>query len=187
MSGGQRDGCLFCSIARITLFVISAIVGWTWLRRRLEEDDQIRELEREIRELPLDSRKRLLERFPEHMQEMDVNGALTINRAIKVASAGGVVGLAGWVGATAVYRLSNRPPDPDSGPGLDPDWVFCVLFWFIITLMMTVVYLYCYILCGTGEDTEEILCRDRCFREMAVIYWLFLMLWASMCAVSRPS
>lgn len=75
MSERQRDGCLFCSIARIILFVISTIVGWAWLKRRLEEDDQIRELEREIRDLPLDSRKRLLARFPDHMQENYAPGA----------------------------------------------------------------------------------------------------------------
>lgn len=186
MSEGQRGGCLFCSIARITLFVISTIVGWTWLRRRLE-DDQIRELEREIADLPLDSRERLLERFPEHTQEMDVDGALTINRAIKVASAGGVVGLVGWVGATAVYRLSNQPPDPDSGPGYGPDWMFCIISWFIITLLMTIMALYCYILCGTGDEPEESLCRQRCLQETAIVYWLQLMLWAFFCRASWPS
>lgn len=182
MSGGQRDGCRFCSIARISLFVISAIVGWTWLKRRLEEDDQIRELEREIRDLPPDSRKRLLERFPEHRQEMDGNGAPTITRAIKIASAGGVVGLVGWVWATSIYRRSNQPPDPS-----DPDWAFCFLSWFIITLIITIMYLICYILCEGVEGYEGRVCRSECFSIFSILYWIEMAIWAYFCSRSSLS
>lgn len=182
MSGGQRDGCLFCRIARISLFVISAIVGWSWLKRRLEEDDQIRELEREIRDLPLNSRQRLLERFPEHRQEMDANGALTINRAIKIASAGGIVSLVGWVGATSVYRLSNQPPDPS-----DPDWASCVLALFILTLINTIIYLYCYLACEGLDEYEKRVCRSECSLILSILYLLHLSIWAHFCSDPWPS